>query len=128
MLAAMKLVASLAALAALAGNGASLAASDKCPFREQGVYPWASMVPKIVDGDLWAWVYLDLDKRGQPLRCYIGENNLPAPETRSNVCRSFVGSWQAAPLVKDGKPVAGTTRRFFILMGRRHEKLFEDAR
>ena len=112
------------ALLASSANGAP----DQCPFHEQGVYPWASMVPKVVDGDLWAWVYLDLDKAGAPLRCRIGEGNLSAPETRSNVCRNFVGSWQARPLVKDGEPVAGTTRRFFILMGRKHEKLFDQAR
>jgi hypothetical protein len=82
----------------------------------------------MVEGDLWAWIYLDLDKSGEPIRCYMGENNMPAPETRSKVCRSFVANWKAAPLMKDGKAVAGTTRRYFTIMGRRHGKLFEEAR
>jgi len=82
----------------------------------------------MVEGDLWAWIYLDLDKSGDPIRCYIGENNMPSPETRSKVCRSFVANWKSAPLMKDGKAVAGTTRRHFTIMGRRHEKLFEEAR
>jgi|SRR4051794_26249064 len=128
MVAPMKLAAFLAASVALVGNANTLAAEERCPFREQGDYPWSAMVPRVVDGDLWAWVYLDLDKRGQPLRCYIGQTNLSAPETRSNVCRSFVATWQATPLMNDGKAVAGTTRRFFIIMGRRHEKLFDEAR
>jgi hypothetical protein len=124
----MKLVASLAAWAALAGNANVLVRAEPCPFREKGDYPWSSMVPKIVEGDLWAWVYLDLDKHGRPLRCYIGESNLVALETRSNVCRSFVSGWRAAPLMQNGQAVAGTTRRLFIIMGRRHERLFEEAR
>jgi len=124
----VKLVAYFAAWAALAGNSHGLGAAERCPFREEGTYPWSSAIPSIVSGDLWAWVYLDLDKRGQPLRCYIGESNLAAPETKSNACRSFVSSWRAIPLMKDGHAVAGTTRRFFIIMGRRHEKLFDEAR
>jgi len=107
--------------------GAS-AGTPTCPFREPGYYPWSTDIPDVVDGDMWAWVYLDLDKTGDPLRCYIGESNMSSPETRSKVCRSFVNNWRAAPLRKDGKAVAGTTRRFFTVMGDRHEKLFNEAR
>ena len=123
----MKLATCLGLYWALIGTSA-LAAPEQCPFHEEGAYPWSSMVPRVVDGDLWAWVYLDLDKKGSPLRCYLGEGNVTAPETRSNVCRSFVSSWQATPLKQDGRAVAGTTRRFSVIMGRKHEKLFEEAR
>ena len=30
--------------------------------------------------------------------------------------------------MKYGKAVAGTTRRYFTIMGRRHQRLFEEAR
>jgi hypothetical protein len=30
--------------------------------------------------------------------------------------------------MKDGQAVAGSIRRFFIIMGRKHEKLYDSAR
>jgi hypothetical protein len=107
---------------------AGRAEAEKCPFREGGVYPWSANIPNIVDGDLWAWVYLDLDKGGYPLRCYIGETNISGNETKSNLCRGFVSGWKAMPLTKDGLRVAGTTRRRVVLIGKRHQQLFDEAK
>jgi hypothetical protein len=104
------------------------AASDKCPFHEEGTYPWSATIPKIADGDLWAWVYLDLDKGGRPKRCYIGESNISGSETKSDLCRNFVAGWRATPLTKDGVSVEGTTRRLVVIIGKKHKQLFDDAK
>ena len=118
----------LAFLTVIFGTTASYAQSSPCPFREEGTYPWSANIPRIMSGDLWAWVYLDLDKKGRPLRCYIGQTNISGDETRANLCRSFVSGWKATPLMKDGVPVAGTTRRQVIIIGSRHKKVFDEAR
>jgi hypothetical protein len=97
-----------------------------CPPHEPGRYPWT--VKGTMPGDLWAEIYLDLDKAGHPLRCHMGKTNMSAPETRSKACKSFLKSWHAAPLMRDGKPVAGTTTRVFVVLGGRHDKLNEEAR
>jgi hypothetical protein len=109
-------------------GSAGQAQSKKCPLHEEGIYPWSANIPTIVNGDLWAWVYLDLDKGGHPLRCYIGETNISGNETKSDLCRGFVSGWQATPLMKDGVRVAGTTRRQVIIIGNHHKQLFDEAR
>ena len=117
-----------AVFAALFTASSGRADPGKCPFHEEGDYPWSANIPTIVDGDLWAWIYLDLDKGGYPLRCYIGETNISGNETKSNLCKSFVSGWKATPLMKDGVRVAGTTRRQTVIIGKRHEELFDDAK
>jgi hypothetical protein len=122
------MIASFSICTALLVTSAVRAESKKCPSREQGSYPWLERAPQVIDGDLWAWVYLDLDNHGFVLRCYFGGSNISGPETRSDVCRSFVSGWRATPLMKDGTAVAGTTKRFFILAGKKHRKLYDEAR
>ena len=120
---------SLTAIVALSAFSSSgVAAGGKCPFHEEGAYPWSANIPRTMDGDSWAWVYLDLDKGGYPQRCYIGQSNISGPEARSNICKSFLRGWIATPLMKDGKHVAGTTRRFFVVTGTQHQKLLDEAR
>ena len=46
----------------------------------------------------------------------------------ANICKSFLRGWIATPLMKDGKRVAGTTRRFFVVTGTQHQKLLDEAR
>lgn len=123
----MKMLVCSALCATLSLSSAAAAEKKNCPFHEAGYYPWQAEVPRLVKGDLWAWVYLDIDKRGYPRRCYIGKNNM-AEGTRSNTCRSFVRGWRATPLLKDGVPTAGTIERFFIVMGDKHLKLLEEAK
>ena len=114
--------------AAVVNGSPGQAESNKCPFHEEGAYPWSATIPHIVDGDMWAWVYLDLDKGGNPLRCYIGETNVSGAETKSDLCRGFVSGWKATPLMKDGVRVAGTTRRQVVMIGKNHKRLFDQAR
>lgn len=114
-------------LGALLTSTAGQAGTQKCPFEEPGYYPWLADVPRTVDGDEWAWVYLDVDKHGYPESCRIGETNM-TEGSRSNTCRNFVTGWRSAPILKDGSPTAGTVKRFFIIAGSKHRQLFDEAK
>lgn len=113
---------------ALLNSASAGAQSRNCPFHEEGVFPWSANMPATMSGDLWAWVYLDLDKGGHPLRCYIGESNISGDQTKSNLCTGLVSGWKATPLMKDGVRVAGTTRRKVVMIGDAHRKMLADAR
>ena len=65
---------------------AAVAADAPCPPREPGSYPWAGN--GIVNGDLYAWVYLKIGKDRRP-ECSIGENNIHDSDLRFFVCRAF---------------------------------------
>ena len=109
-------------------SASSQSLAGNCPFHEEGDFPWSANIPATVKGDMWAWVYLELDKNGYAQRCWIGETDISGDETKSNVCRSFVSGWKATPLMKDGMRVAGMTRRKFVIIGDRHQKMLEEAR
>lgn len=104
----------------------ALADKAPCPARELGNYPWGSI--EHMPGDYWAWVYLDVDKKGYPQRCYLGQNNVIGTETRSNICRSFLSSWRATPPGKSDP--GGVTRisRYFLLLGNKHQRQLDRAK
>jgi hypothetical protein len=104
---------------------ATLQAKPACPAREEGVVPWNT--PGLMEGDRWAWVYLTINTRGTPTNCGIGENNL-SQGARSKVCRSFIRNWRATPVLKDGKPTNATIKRKFVIIGKKHEKAYDEAR
>lgn len=79
-------------------------------------------------GDLWADVYLDIDKSGYAIRCYMGKNNISGEETRSNVCRNYVSGWRTEPPPASNRRVT-TIKRFFLWTGYRHlDKRTKEAR
>jgi hypothetical protein len=79
-------------------------------------------------GDLWADVYLVIDKSGYAIRCYIGKSNISGEETRSNVCRNYVSGWRTEPSAGAG-PRVTTIKRFFLWTGYRHlDKQTKQAR
>ena len=114
----------VAALMAAAASPAH--ANTLCPPHEVGAYPWAAYGPK--EGDLWVWVDLDLDQGGHPLRCYIGKSNMSGPQTLSDVCSSFLADWRTSPLIHEGSPVAGRTRRLVVMMSRPSQRRFARER
>lgn len=113
---------------ALAGAGWSgLAnASAPCPPRETGSYPWNTN--KIMKGDLWAWVILEVGKDGKPGRCLMGDNNIRDRDLRFFACKAFTDDWKPGqPITMDASGKA-VVKRFFIMPGPEHEKARKQAR
>ena len=104
---------------------AAALAKTACPPREEGNVPWGSA--ELMDGDKWAWVFLDIDAGGHVRECRIGTNNMN-PELRAKTCMSFTRNWKAVPVLQDGKPGPATIKRHFVALGRKHYKANEKAR
>lgn len=100
-------------------------AKPPCPPREQGHVPWG--VEELMDGDHWAWVYLDIDKSGRPRDCRLGPNNM-SREMLARTCMSFMRNWKAVPVLENGQPVETTIKRKFVALGRAHAKANERER
>jgi hypothetical protein len=102
------------------------AAADNCPPHEPGYLPW--MENGTVKGDLWAWVYLELDKDALPKRCLMGENNIHDADTRFFACRAMKEDWRPAT-AEQARSVASTTvKRFFVIPGPDRNKEIREAK
>ncbi len=122
----MTKISKLMLVAALIGGSPALAAADDCPPHEPGQLPW--MTNQIVKGDLWACVYLELDKDARPKRCLMGENNIHDADTRFLACDAMKESWKPAT-DDDARAVASTTvKRLFILPGPDRNKEIREAK
>jgi hypothetical protein len=122
----MKLLASLVATLSIFTQAAS-AAEQACPTFTPGMpYPWETK--EIVPGDQWAWVYLLIDKNGRAKDCRIGEGTIHDKDRRGIICMSFVKNWYVKPILKDGQPVEGWFRRYFLLEGTKHAGRDVEAR
>ncbi|MGN6059073.1 MAG: hypothetical protein ACTHOI_10890 [Sphingomicrobium sp.] len=78
-------------------------------------------------GDQQAVVYIDVDRTGHPLKCAMGQNDIPDPETRFRVCQSFMDDWRASPAAAQD-PAIRTIRRNFTMIGNDHQLADEKAR
>lgn len=116
----------LAAMAALFGSAQALAARPDCP-PGSGNFPWSDKVPKHVEGDFWAEVYLELDEKGRVKRCSLGKNNMSSLELRARTCRSFVKGW-TNPTPKKDLTADGKAKRSFRILGNRHMNMLRKAR
>jgi hypothetical protein len=113
-------------VAALIASGPAMAAANDCPPHEPGYLPW--LTNGIAKGDLWAWVYLELDKDARPKRCLMGDNNIHDADTRFLACDAMKESWKPATAA-DAKAVASTTvKRLFILPGPKRDKEIREAK
>jgi hypothetical protein len=102
------------------------AATSDCPAHEPGELPW--LTDGSVPGDLWAWVYLELDSTGRPERCLMGANNIDDSDLRFFVCRAAKEDWHPAT-ADAAKALASTTvKRHFVLPGPRHNKGAREAK
>jgi len=116
----------LAVLVALATASSAAFTKPDCPAREAGQgYPWQNLDP--IKGDHYAWVYVDVDKAGRPLRCSIGENDIDDPETRFRSCLAYKDDWRARPAGPD-EPAVRTIKRRFTLIGYEHQMADQKAR
>lgn len=118
-------MAKLVMLAAAAGIAAASPgfAKEPCAPREVGTYPWAAN--GLVNGDLYAWVYLTIGKDRRP-QCSIGENNIHDSDLRFFVCKAFTDGWKPARPedVSPGKVV----KRLTVIAGPSHAKIEKEAR
>jgi len=98
-------------------------AKEACPARETGTYPWAAN--GVLNGDLYAWVYLKIGKDHRP-ECFMGANNINDSDERFFVCNAFANGWKPAR-AEDAVP--GTVvKRLMVIAGPNHAKLDKDAR
>lgn len=116
-----------AALAVSPPTQAQEVSKAPCPtFTPGQPYPWE--VRETLPGDQWAWVYLLIDKKGRATDCRIGEGNVRDKDSRGIICMSFQKNWYTKPILKDGKPVEGWFKRYFVIKGTKHEVHDLDAR
>jgi hypothetical protein len=107
---------------------ASASAADKapCPPHEAGAfYPWQNS--GMVKGDKYAWVYIDVDRTGRPLRCKIGENNIFDEFARFQLCNAYTADWRA-PAASPGDPDTRTIKKQTIMIGSDHQLADQKAR
>ena len=81
----------------------------------------------MMPGDKYAWVYIDVDRTGQPLVCKVGETNIFDPDTLFQLCSSYKESWRAPP-ASAGDPDRRTVKRQTVMIGPAHEKANQEAR
>ena len=89
------------------------------------MYPWQSTA--MMPGDKFAWIYVDVDRTGRPLKCRMGENNILDPEMRFRLCRAYSQDWRADP-ANSGDPDRRTIKRHFTLFGAAHDLANQKAR
>ena len=125
-LAGMRDVQFLIAIAALVASTPLAAETAPCPTREAGAaYPWQNLEP--MRGDRYAWVIVDVDRTGRPLRCGVAENNLPDPDMRFFLCNAYKGDWRAPPAAA-GDPDVRTIKRRTTMIGYAHAQADKKAR
>jgi len=126
-----KLISSFSGRAILAAAALSIsvsaeAGSSACPKWEAGTrYPWQSN--QIFRGDLYAWVKLDVDRGGYPVRCKVAANNYPDPESRVWLCKQYYDRWRG-PAATTSDPPKRSLERFSLVPSPKHEELDRKAR
>lgn len=104
-----------------------LPAAEPCPvFKPGQAYPWQKPGQLMV-GDQWAYLYIDLDKKGRPKNCRVGKHKY-GPEMGFWFCRAMMAQGDFEPIMKDGVAVEGTVTRFLSMPGRRRQREEEAAR
>ncbi len=105
----------VAAVAILAAT--TLSAQTKKPFVEPGTEN-STAETSIGPNDQWIRAAIDIDKKGYPTKCRVIESNIRNSERRFWFCNAMMRDWHAAPILKDGVPVASTVTRRMVLHGK----------
>ena len=122
----MRMMKAIALLSALCLGSAALAESATCPKHEPGArYPWQSN--KIMHGDRFAWLILDVGRDGVPIRCRVGDNNYVENETRFWLCKNYSDRWRA-PRATASDPERRTFTRYSLIAGYDHDIADKKAR
>jgi len=111
---------------ALSSSSAGWAQKAPCPPREAGQsYPWQTS--GLVRGDQYAWVIVTVDRTGRPIRCGIGDNNIPDRDMRFWLCKAYSDDWRA-PAAQPGDPETRTIKRKTIMPSYDHQMANKKAR
>ena len=114
------------AVTALSIGASAQAQVPACPKWEAGTrYPWQSN--QIYRGDLYAWIRLDVDRSGFPLRCKVARNNYPDGESRVWLCKQYYERWRG-PRATESDPRVRTLERFSLVPSPKHQELDRKAR
>jgi hypothetical protein len=102
-----------------------VAARNKCPPDTLGPdYPW--LISGIMRGDMYAELFLDMDKEGRPTGCAVGKNNL-VPDMEYRACAAYLRGWRMDPR-KDGTAAPTTMPQLFLIKKKNHLKAQRQAR
>jgi hypothetical protein len=120
----LKVVLALVLLASI--GSAAMADNAGCPKWEAGSrYPWQSNA--ILRGDRYAWLILDVDRRGNPVRCGVHKDNYPDPESRVWLCKQYYDFWRG-PLAAPHEPAIRTLERYSLIPSPKHQEVDWKAR
>lgn len=108
----------LAVLAVALSLGTSAAAqASRCPTSEAGTrYPLQSNA--IMRGDRFAWIALEVDRRGYPITCRVAKNNYPDAESRVWLCKQYYEEWRG-PRAARSDPMRRTLERLSLIPSHR---------
>ena len=114
------------ALVAALSFGSAAVAKTPCPKWEPGArYPWQSNA--ILRGDRFAWLFLDVDRGGYPVRCKFGNNNYVDAEARVWLCKQYYERWRGPPAAASD-PAIRTLERYSLVPGYEHDMADKKAR
>ena len=114
----MRYISGIGLLAAVSLGSAAFGQTERCPNWEAGTrYPWQSNV--IMRGDRFAWVLLQVDRAGYPIRCRVASNNYPDAESRVWLCKQYYEQWRG-PRAEPSDPKIRTLARFSLVPSPRH--------
>src|SRR5204863_301800 len=100
-------------------GSAAFAAVPGCPKWEAGArYPWQS--DTALRDDRFAWIALDVDRGGYPVRCRVEKNNYPDPESRVWLCKQYYDRWRG-PVAAPSDPGTRTLERYSLIPGPSHD-------
>ena len=73
----------------------TVSAHDHCPPDRLGPnYPW--FTDKIIRGDMYSEVFLDVDREGKPTGCSVGRNNVTRDQ-EYRACAVYLRGWVMEP-------------------------------
>ena len=108
----------IALVVAFSIGSSGFAAAPQCPKWEAGArYPWQSDTP--LRDDLFAWVNLTVDRKGYPIRCRVGKNNLVDAEARVWFCKQYYERWRG-PRASADEPAKRKLMRYSLIAGPKH--------
>jgi hypothetical protein len=107
-------------------SASAVAAKNDCPpIRSDVAYPW--IITDIMDGDQYADIFIDIDRKGKPIQCRMGKNNISGDD-KFFVCKAFTEQWSTAAPTQVGPNGLATVERHYLTYGDKHEKAEREAK
>jgi hypothetical protein len=97
-------------------------AKEPCPPRDPGApYPWQTA--EVMKGDLWGQFFIQVDAKGRPTGCRVGEHNMDG-DTLWMTCEALKEQWRPP----EGTAFPTTSKIRMHMRGPRHRQIEEAAR